>query len=679
MFGLVVSGELSNGQRLLTWQSTSSVEWGMAANWYDETLAGPAVSPPAAVDVVVIDGTRGGTVNVSVTAAGEACKGLTVKNGFRLVIEGSAGTLVVGDGVSGSIDIDIQGGGEIQNLSTTSGGYPFSLLKSSADRFRIAAGGKYVHNTARSFSTPFPATACDFDAESTVEFGQSSSSAVPASGRTYGNLVLSGTGTKSFSTSGSQPVTIRGTLTIAGDGVLLSVGTTGPHFVKNILIAGGALSFGSASNSITISGSITNNGTLTFSPNQAIQFNDSSWIGGLNPISFPNGFAITAGASVSLSTAISVGDTLGLAGGNLIAGDVNIRLDGIAVGGAAGQSIVTNGRGMVMRTLKGGESFQFPVSSTVGQYNPITLALAAEDSADLFGIGVLSGVIPAPPDPSEAVQCTWVITEGTPGNTHATVSFDWEGIQEGSRFKRSDAILIRFAGSQWVNAGLGVIVGADPFEFTAGNPVIEFSRFAVGTEAALPVQIASFKVSVLGDSAVRLEWSTESETNNYGFEVERTDGQAGRYRRISPLIPGAGTTLIHRQYGYLDSDPHPGKSFYRLRQTDLDGKAHLSESMEVHLNSGVTTRSQVRLTLLQNFPNPFNPETDILFYLPAEGKARLEVFNYLGERVATPVDGFLSAGYHRTRFNAASLPSGGYVLRMQSGPSVVMRRMMILK
>jgi hypothetical protein len=85
------------------------------------------------------------------------------------------------------------------------------------------------------------------------------------------------------------------------------------------------------------------------------------------------------------------------------------------------------------------------------------------------------------------------------------------------------------------------------------------------------------------------------------------------------------------------------------------------------------------MILNQNYPNPFNPATDITFTVVRNTHVTLEVFDILGQRVATLVDRPMAAGYHETSFNAANLPSGVYIYRLQAGGEVQSRRMTLVK
>ena len=85
-----------------------------------------------------------------------------------------------------------------------------------------------------------------------------------------------------------------------------------------------------------------------------------------------------------------------------------------------------------------------------------------------------------------------------------------------------------------------------------------------------------------------------------------------------------------------------------------------------------------------NYPNPFNPVTTIEFELPEAAAVRLEVFDMMGRRVATLVDGQLDAGRHSTNWNARSdagspVASGVYIYRMQAGSFVAVEQMILMK
>jgi len=84
-------------------------------------------------------------------------------------------------------------------------------------------------------------------------------------------------------------------------------------------------------------------------------------------------------------------------------------------------------------------------------------------------------------------------------------------------------------------------------------------------------------------------------------------------------------------------------------------------------------------SLKQNFPNPFNPTTQITYELPQEADVTLQVFDLTGRQVATLVNETVNAGSHTVNFDASNLSSGVYVYRLQAGSVVMSRKLTLIK
>jgi hypothetical protein len=97
--------------------------------------------------------------------------------------------------------------------------------------------------------------------------------------------------------------------------------------------------------------------------------------------------------------------------------------------------------------------------------------------------------------------------------------------------------------------------------------------------------------------------------------------------------------------------------------------------------TGVNTPASLpaEFTLAQNFPNPFNPSTQITFGLPKESTVRLEVYNLLGQQVAELASGVYAAGFHTVRFDASGLTSGMYLYKLTAGEMTLFRKMLLVK
>ena len=84
-------------------------------------------------------------------------------------------------------------------------------------------------------------------------------------------------------------------------------------------------------------------------------------------------------------------------------------------------------------------------------------------------------------------------------------------------------------------------------------------------------------------------------------------------------------------------------------------------------------------SLSQNYPNPFNPSTTIRYGLPEKAHVRLEMFNVLGQWVASLVDEVQEAGYHFVRFDGTGLASGLFFYRLRAGDFVETKRFLLLR
>ena len=120
----------------------------------------------------------------------------------------------------------------------------------------------------------------------------------------------------------------------------------------------------------------------------------------------------------------------------------------------------------------------------------------------------------------------------------------------------------------------------------------------------IPVELTSFTATTNGKEVI-LNWSTATELNNQGFEIQRsTEGE--EFFTVG-FVNGHGTTTEQQNYSYADRNLDDGKYYYRLKQVDYDGSYEYSDVVEVDF------RAFNSYLLEQNYPNPFNPTTTIGF------------------------------------------------------------------
>jgi hypothetical protein len=175
-------------------------------------------------------------------------------------------------------------------------------------------------------------------------------------------------------------------------------------------------------------------------------------------------------------------------------------------------------------------------------------------------------------------------------------------------------------------------------------------------EYIVPVELTSFTATG-NEGSVELSWITATETNNQGFEVQRSNGSD--FETIA-FVEGHGTTTESQAYSYSDRSVNDGSYSYRLKQIDFNGTFEYSNVIEVDVSA------LREFALDQNYPNPFNPSTKISFRLAVDSKVSLKVFNILGQEVATLINTNLVAGAHDVNFDASKLNSGVYLYRIEA-------------
>jgi hypothetical protein len=198
------------------------------------------------------------------------------------------------------------------------------------------------------------------------------------------------------------------------------------------------------------------------------------------------------------------------------------------------------------------------------------------------------------------------------------------------------------------------------------EPYADLEAYApvqISGQAPLPIQLSLFKATTLVNNGVTLTWTTVSETNNYGFNVQRNGANIA-------FIQGHGTTIGQHTYSYTDN-PGPGKYQYRLQQVDLNGTATLSESILMDVVG--------KFALNQNYPNPFNPSTQIAFSVTKDGPVSLRVYDILGREVATLVNENRKPGQYTERFDGTRFASGLYMYVLRNSEGQLTCRMILSK
>ncbi len=171
-------------------------------------------------------------------------------------------------------------------------------------------------------------------------------------------------------------------------------------------------------------------------------------------------------------------------------------------------------------------------------------------------------------------------------------------------------------------------------------------------------------------------YKSTTETANYLLQ------KLGLTRTPVSVQDEIGTMYSRRDSGYFHLRGYLGNTAHDHLQHLYAMHLMLQATMGQLLNgTGINNRKTMaeNFQLSQNFPNPFNQQTVIRYYLPKTSAVVMRIYNSRGELVATPVRQSQTLGWHHLNFNAQALPSGQYFLLLTAGKVHLQRRMLLLK
>ena len=252
---------------------------------------------------------------------------------------------------------------------------------------------------------------------------------------------------------------------------------------------------------------------------------------------------------------------------------------------------------------------------------------------------------------------------GDPDNNHGFLIFaanPKQGLSQGTLIHNTAEIIFDFNTPVVTNTTENMLL-VDPCPSTA-------------------VHLISF--SALGrDGYVELKWATSSEPGNAGFNLYRSEGEEGAKTKLNDgLIPAAGDELRGSEYSFRDYYVAAGASYcYWFEDVSVDGAARVNGPVLVEGRDIPTA-----FGLAQNVPNPFNPVTEIRFAIAAGCHVRLEIYDVLGKRVRTLIDGREKAGYRSALWDGRNdegvdVSSGVYFYRLEAGGFTDTKKMILLR
>jgi len=434
-------------------------------------------------------------------------------------------------------------------------------------------------------------------------------------------------------------------------------------------------------------------GTLTFNNTSTLTFNGtanqqiipaSAGSGGdavtYNQVVFNNtsGFAIdfTMGGVASIPGGITLTQgILQTTGGNYLA-----LLNGATSSLGSAGSYVDGPMTIDLASSTPSTTLTFPLGKN-GSYRPAVLSVTHSDNASatytaehfFSSAGALGYTLPGTIERVSGVRY-WIINRSAVANlTSATVTLYYgigtsDGVTDPANLR---VVKTNGAGTVWFDAGgtgsaagTGTITSA-PFAtfsvITLGN--------AIGGTNPLPIQLKSFEAKPVANQ-VELKWVTASELNNDYFSIQRSvDGV-----EFAELIrvKGQGTTQSETNYQYLDQQPLVGRSYYRLKQTDVDKKFSYSKVVMVEMIPG-------QIPVVNIYPNPVstgNFTVSLEGYYPKED-VDLRLTDTMGREIMMLRDTMNDFGGKEIEISNTGLAAGVYIFTISRGWSKTFSRVVV--
>lgn len=520
---------------------------------------------------------------------------------------------------------------------------------------------------------------------------------------------------QSSATTASCTWDIKGNLSLTGNNSgnrLILFESAGPHSGTARFIIGGDLTIGTTSGSasqvqyrsssgtiaygtgiIDLKGNLIKNGKIGVQANSSagtfdlnlIGTSNQNWSGSgaLDILSLVLNINVNnpAGITISVPQTLGANVLLNLINGKVTTDNVNLITvgSGAVVGGSSSsfidgplaQLVASTGPAVIDFPIGKDTAFR-PVSLTVSHDSATATVYTAEQFNSAPPVNVL------PPTLNKVSEVRYfTITKGSGATvTAASVQLSYDADDGVTDFANLRIAKDDGAGN-WVDiGGLGTANTAGIIASTAN--FTSFSNFVLANDTSgsnlIPVELTSFTASIVGKN-VTLRWSTATESNNSGFEIQRKTlyDNSRNWTKVG-FVKGAGSTVIPQEYSFDDKiNSANGSLAYRLKQVNFDGTYEYSKVVNVVIDL------PKHYVLSQNYPNPFNPTTTIKFDLPRASNVLIKVYDILGNEVALLMNEKKDAGSYEVQFDADRLSTGTYFYQIAADNFIQTKKMIVIK
>ena len=466
----------------------------------------------------------------------------------------------------------------------------------------------------------------------------------------HGKITFAKVGTQTFTKSaGNINNTIHFTV---NSGAVLDMGTSFPTGNGSFTLAsGGGLNMGSVDGitQTSSSGNVQVTGTRSFSTGGNYTYNGTaSQVTGDGLPAIVNNLKLDNSSGLTISNSVAASNQLIFVNGIIKTTSTReVSVTNQVDTAVTGYSATNYVEGRLRRTISSTGSYDFPVGDK-DHYQLINCSPASLTGVtSILGYFTKSnpGIVPnGLVNNGKAIKRAmnngfWTLTSNAAptGGTYAVVIYAKGVIGELSTDPADYTVLHRSNSSTaWElkgtdNSTTNAIIGS----LTTGqiksarNGLNSFSDFSGGSGGgSFPIQLIYFHAKLNNDQ-VDLSWLTGAEINNSFFTIERSSD--GRNFEQVFTKPGAGNSTEPLHYSGTDDYPLKGNSYYRLKQTDFDGRFSYSDIKTIKYKSGPGDESALAIASIG--PNPFDERFKVSFTLKTEGIVNFQLINSSGQTI----------------------------------------------
>lgn len=500
-------------------------------------------------------------------------------------------------------------------------------------------------------------------------------------------IVFGNSGTQTYNASGNS---ISGKVNYTvNSGTTLNLGTSILSGSGNFTLQSGAGLMISSANGISSSGASGNiqvTGTRSFSTGANYIYNGTSAQNtGSGLPSTINNLTIDNSSGLTLSANVTVSGTLTMSSGKITTGSYELKTANTSASSVTGYSASNYVIGNLRRSVSANGSYDFPVG-TSSNYELINVTLSdmtgfTEILSSFNNESPINVALPLINLSVMGTEITDMLDYGywtlTPNSIMLSGTYSVTLNEKGHSNAAGDAhsyCVLKRENALFSWQSLGTHNNETQSEISGvaiamRTGLTSFSQFGIGKAAApLPVELVYFSARPEG-SAVKCEWQTASEVNNDFFTIERS--QNGKTFTSAGTQGGAGNSNTTLNYSFSDETPLKGISYYRLKQTDFDGKFSYSKIKAVTFS---TLKTDAAISISAVAPNPFSENFSVTYSVQQDTEVEISLTNASGQLIYNEKQN-ASSGTNRFDYaEGLNLPEGIYFVRISFGKDTVVKK-----